>query len=89
MIVDTENSNHIIADKCKVFRRKSDKTIWGEEVMLTEVITNGCQILDTPIKLTVSDFEEIDKPVHSSNDDEEEVIGKISTIKDDENEFDF
>lgn len=73
MKIDTENSNHIIADKGKVFRRKSDKTIWGNEVYLTEVNYNGCDILDEPIQLTVEDFEEIPKPVIVEDDSDEEV----------------
>lgn len=87
MIIDTENSNYIIADKDKVFRRKSNKTIQGDEVYLTEVVTNGCQILDTPITFTVDDFEEIDKPIHH-DDETKEVVGKPCLIRQD-NDNDF
>lgn len=73
MKIDENDNKHIIADDGKVFRRKSDKTIWGNEVYLTEVNYNGCDILDEPIQLTVEDFEEIPKPVIVEDDSDEEV----------------
>lgn len=73
MKIDENDNKHIIADNGKVFRRKSDKTIWGNEVYLTEVNYNGCDILDEPIQLTVEDFEEIPKPVIIEDDSDEEV----------------
>lgn len=73
MKIDENDNKHIIADDGKVFRRKSDKTIWGDEVYLTEVNYNGCDILDKPIQLTVEDFEEIPKHVIVEDDSDEEV----------------
>ena len=73
MKIDENDNKHIIADDGKVFRRKSDKTIWGNEVYLTEVNYNGCDVLDEPIQLTIEDFEEIPKPVIVEDDSDEEV----------------
>lgn len=73
MKIDENDNKHIIADDGKVFRRKSDKTIWGDEVYLTEVNYNGCDVLDEPIQLTIEDFEEIVKPIIIEDDSDEEV----------------
>lgn len=73
MKIDENDNKHIIADDGKVFRRKSDKTIWGNEVYLIEVNYNGCDVLDEPIQLTIEDFEEIPKPVTVEDDSDEEV----------------
>lgn len=73
MKIDENDNKHIIAGEGKVFRRKSDKTIWGDEVYLTEVNYNGCDVLDEPIQLTIKDFEEIVKPVVATDDSDEEV----------------
>ena len=49
------------------------KTIWGDEVYLTEVNYNGCDVVDELIQLTIKDFEEIDKPIIVADDSDEEI----------------
>ena len=62
MTVDKNNSKHIIADKGKVFKRKSDGFIYGEEIYLGYTYYIGGKKLDEPHLDVVEDFEEIDAP---------------------------
>lgn len=89
MKIDENDNKHIIADSGKVFRRKSDKTIWGNEVYLTEVNYNGCNILDEPIQLTIEDFEEIVKPVIVVDDSDEEIKPSKHNYKRNDDDLDI
>ena len=60
MTVDKNNSKHIIADEGKVFQRKSDGFIYGEEIYLGYTYYIGGKKLDEPHLEVVEDFEEID-----------------------------
>lgn len=62
MTVDKNNSKHIIADEGKVFKRKSDGFIYGEEIYLGYTYYIGGKKLDEPHLEVVEDFEEIDAP---------------------------
>lgn len=62
MTVDKNNSNHIIADEGKVFKRKSDGFIFGNEIYLGYTYYIGGKKLDEPHLEVVEDFEEIDAP---------------------------
>ena len=62
MTVDKNNSKHIIADEGKVFQRKSDGFIFGEEIYLGYTYYIGGKKLDEPHLEVVEDFEEIDAP---------------------------
>lgn len=62
MTVDKNNSNHIIADEGKVFKRKSDGFIYGKEIYLGYTYYIGGKKLDEPHLEVVEDFEEIDAP---------------------------
>ena len=62
MTVDPNNSKHIIADEGKVFKRKSDGFIYGEEIYLGYTYYIGGQKLDEPHLEVAEDFEEIDAP---------------------------
>ena len=62
MTVDKNNSKHIIADEGKVFKRKSDGFIYGEEIYLGYTYYIGGKKLDEPHLDVVEDFEEIDAP---------------------------
>ena len=61
MTVDKNNSKHIIADEGKVFKRKSDGFIYGEEIYLGYTYYIGGKKLDEPHLEVVEDFEEIDE----------------------------
>ena len=62
MTVDKNNSKHIIADEGKVFKRKSDGFIYGEEIYLGYTYYIGGKKLEEPHLEVVEDFEEIDAP---------------------------
>ena len=62
MTVDKNNSNHIIADEGKVFKRKSDGFIYGDGSYLGYTYYIGGKKLDEPHLEVVEDFEEIDAP---------------------------
>ena len=62
MTVDKNNSKHIIADEGKVFKRKSDGFIYGEEIYLGYTYYIGGKKLDEPHLDVIDDFEEIDAP---------------------------
>lgn len=62
MTVDKNNSKHIIADEGKVFKRKSDGFIFGNEIYLGYTYYIGGKKLDEPHLEVVEDFEEIDAP---------------------------
>lgn len=60
MVIDKENSRHIIADEGKVFRRISDNTLFGNEIYLGNTHYIGGVKLDTPKREEPEDFEEVD-----------------------------
>ncbi len=62
MTIDKNNPKHIIADEGKVFQRKSDGFIYGEEIYLGYTYYIGGKKLDEPHLEVVEDFEEIDAP---------------------------
>jgi hypothetical protein len=62
MTIDPKNQNHIIADEGKVFQRKSDNLIYGEEIYLGYTYYINGQKLDEPHLEVPEDFIEIDKP---------------------------
>ena len=62
MTVDKNNSKHIIADEGKVFQRKSDGFIYGEEIYLGYTYYIGGKKLAEPHLDVIEDFEEIDAP---------------------------
>ena len=62
MTVDKNNSKHIIADEGKVFKRKSDGFIYGNEIYLGYTYYIGGKKLDEPHLDVIEDFEEIDAP---------------------------
>lgn len=62
MTVDKNNSKHIIADEGKVFKRKSDGFIYGEEIYLGYTYYIGGKKLAEPHLDVIEDFEEIDAP---------------------------
>ena len=62
MTIDKNDPKHIIADEGKVFKRKSDGFIYGEEIYLGYTYYIGGKKLDEPHLEVVEDFEEIDAP---------------------------
>lgn len=62
MKIDENNSRHIIADNGKVFRRISDKMIFGEEMYLGYTFYLSGSRLDEPLLELPEHFEEIDIP---------------------------
>ena len=62
MTVDKNNSKHIIADEGKVFQRKSDGFIYGDEIYLGYTYYIGGKKLAEPHLDVIEDFEEIDAP---------------------------
>lgn len=62
MTVDKNNEKHLIAEEGKVFKRKSDGFIYGEEIYLGYTYYIGGKKLDEPHLEVVEDFEEIDAP---------------------------
>ena len=62
MTVDKNNSKHIIADEGKVFKRKSDRFIYGNEIYLGYTYYIGGKKLAEPHLDVIEDFEEIDAP---------------------------
>lgn len=62
MTIDSENSNHILADDGKVFRRISDQRIFGQEIYLGYTWYLGGEKLSEPLLEKAEDFEEIDAP---------------------------
>lgn len=62
MTIDKNDPKHIIADEGKVFQRKSDDFIYGEEIFLGYTYYIGGKKLDEPHLEVVEDFEEIDAP---------------------------
>ena len=60
MTVDKNNSKHIIADKGKVFQRKSDGFIFGNEIYLGYTYYLNGKKLSEPKLEVIEDFEEIE-----------------------------
>lgn len=59
MKTDENNNRHIIADEGKVFRRKSDGHIFGEEIFLRYTWYLGGKKLEEPLLELPEHFEEI------------------------------
>ena len=60
MTVDKNNSKHIIADKGKVFQRKSDGFIYGKEIYLGYTYYLNGEKLTEPKLEVIEDFEEVE-----------------------------
>ena len=60
MTVDKNNSNHIIADEGKVFKRISDGFIFGNEIYLGFTYYLNGEKLSEPKLEVIEDFEEIE-----------------------------
>ena len=60
MTVDKNNSKHIIADEGKVFKRKSDGFIFGNEIYLGYTYYLNGEKLSEPKLEVIEDFEEIE-----------------------------
>ena len=58
MVIDKNDSFHIIAEEGKVFKRKSDGLIFGEEIFLGYTYYNKGKKLDEPHLEVPEDFEE-------------------------------
>lgn len=60
MTVDKNNSNHIIADEGKVFKRISDGFIFGNEIYLGYTYYINGEKLTEPKLEVIEDFEEVE-----------------------------
>ena len=60
MTVDKNNSKHIIADEGKVFKRKSDGFIFGNEIYLGYTYYLNGKKLPEPKLEVIEDFEEVE-----------------------------
>ena len=60
MTQDKNNSKHIIADEGKVFKRKSDDFIFGNEIYLGYTYYLNGQKLSEPKLEVIEDFEEVE-----------------------------
>ena len=60
MTVDKNNPKHIIADEGKVFQRKSDGFIFGNEIYLGFTYYLNGEKLQEPKLEVIEDFEEIE-----------------------------
>lgn len=67
----TIGNDHIIAEDGKVFRRKSDGFIYGNEIHLGFTYYIGGKLLKEPRLEVADDFEEIDEPKNEENDGKE------------------
>ena len=63
MTIDEKDARHIIADEGKVFRRKSDGFVYGNEIYLGKTWRIGDKVLEEPIEEQATDFEEIEESV--------------------------
>lgn len=66
----TQESNHIIADEGKVFRRIGTNDVYGNEIYLGYSYYIGGVLQDPPHGDIPEDFEEIDDPEDSFSDTE-------------------
>lgn len=62
MKTDENNNRHLLADKYKIFRRKSDGHLFGEEIFLGYTWYLGGEKLEEPLLELPEHFEEIDMP---------------------------
>lgn len=62
MKIDQTAPNHIIAESGKIFRRISDKQLFGEEIYLGYTYYLHNERLDEPLLEIPEHFEEIDIP---------------------------
>lgn len=77
---DNDNSNHIIADEGKIFRRKSSGEIFGKEIHLGYSYYINGVLLDEPHKDEPEDFEEIDDPDYKEEETTETTEGTEEEI---------
>lgn len=70
MKIDSKNESHIIAEDGKVFRRKSDGFIYGNEIYLGYTYYIDGKLLDEPHLEVPEDFEEIDEPKDENGGEE-------------------
>lgn len=68
MTIDTSNTNHLIADEGKVFRRIADEQVFGAELWLGKTYYIGGEKLPEPKDECAEDYEEIDKPQEADDD---------------------
>lgn len=73
MVIDKNDSFHIIAEEGKVFKRKSDGLIFGEEIFLGYTYYINGEKLDEPHLEVPEDFEEVDTPEEYKEKSEEVV----------------
>lgn len=73
MAIDKNDSSHIIAEEGKVFKRKSDGLIFGDEILLGYTYYINGEKLDEPHLEVPEDFEEIDTPEEYKEQPEEVV----------------
>lgn len=76
MKIDQENSNHILADEGKIFRRIADGKLFGREVYLGYTYYLGGKKLEEPFPELPEHFEEIPMP--------EEYLAMLNDVKEDE-----
>ena len=62
MIIDPNNSKHIIADDGKVFERVADNFIYGKDIYLGYSYYIGGVLQTPPHEDKIEDFIEIDDP---------------------------
>lgn len=73
MVIDKNDSSHIVAEEGKVFKRKSDGLIFGDEIFLGYTYYINGEKLDEPHLEVPEDFEEVDMPEEYKEPVEEEV----------------
>lgn len=73
MVIDKNDNFHIIAEEGKVFKRKSDGLIFGEEIFLGYTYYINGEKLDEPHLEVPEDFEEVDTPEEYKEKPEEVV----------------
>lgn len=81
MVIDKNDSSHIIAEEGKVFKRKSDGLIFGEEIFLGYTYYINGEKLDEPHLEVPEDFEEVDTPEEYKEKPEEVVDEEVEKLQ--------
>jgi len=68
MTQDKNNKSHWLADEGKVFKRKSDGMIFGNEIYLGYTYYIGGVKLDEPKLEVIEDFEEVEDENKEENE---------------------
>lgn len=76
MKINQKNSNHILADEGKIFRRIADGKLFGREIYLGYAYYLGGKKLEKPFPELPEHFEEIPMP--------EEYLTMLNDVKEDE-----